>query len=405
MIINQKKVYKKMNIYLILVFSLLVFKITPISYIGNQWSNVFIEIIIMISIFLLWLLNQKMKFFFDRISIHLMFLNLLFIVSGLRVFWGYFFDFKEFFNIIFYTSLYVTTRSIIKIYNIDKNDLIRNLGNVVIINSITSIFAYTNKSFFRVFSILFQTKKSSVINSAYQRFAGTFSNPNFFGIFYSIIAIYYLFIFLKINNSKKYGIVFLVCLILVNASGSRSAVLTTILIGLILSIIIVCEFRLNKPKLLKYSFFLFFVILFLFLVVHIDFTEFYESLNTRFFNIDNIKDNFNGRVHMVQMALVEFKKNLLFGVGTSIGSIDNQYAKVLMESGLIYFGLFIFFLINLLFLNLKNYFKSSELEKKNISFFLFLSEVSMIFNMFGAAIFSVTQLMALFIIILAINEA
>lgn len=197
---------------------------------------------------------------------------------------------------------------------------------------------------------------------------------------------------------------------LINISGSRSALISFVFLSVLVLFI---SFFLNEKKSISLKnlsiFFLIIASVFLtsfLLTTNLD-TLTFSNLNTRFFNYENIKVNFVGRINMTQGALDFFVKNPLMGVGPendAYSSIDNQYGKLLMESGVLVFLLFLILLFYLLITRFRLFREEKDDLEKKVYFFTFITTVALIINMFGAAIFSVTQLTSLYFFLLALNK-
>src|SRR5690606_14609641 len=120
--------------------------------------------------------------------------------------------------------IFFTVKNIVEIFNIEIDRIIKTIHFFVLINIVISIMAFLNPSIFQIFNTFFETSKTSVIGNSYERFAGTFSNPNFLGFFYSICCSYFVYALFTAKTNKIFHLVLIISsLYLVNISGSRSA--------------------------------------------------------------------------------------------------------------------------------------------------------------------------------------
>ncbi|WP_341348339.1 O-antigen ligase family protein [Paenibacillus sp. FSL H3-0469] len=397
--------------FLILIFFLMVFKFTPRSFIGDQWANTITEIFIFLSLIVMGFVNMKFRYNLNKVAWMLLTLIFLSQLLWIRLYFGFQIDVKEQFNWLLYFLLYVVIVNILKNNNLDKKRIFNCFSLIIILNIAISLLSYMNESLFNIFNVLFETSKTAIIGSTYQRFSGTFSNPNFFGVFFSVIGS---FVIIKLLNEKKKKISHLlylfVIIYLINISGSRSALISFVFLSVLVLFI---SFFLNEKKSISLKnlsiFFLIIASVFLtsfLLTTNLD-TLTFSNLNTRFFNYENIKVNFVGRINMTQGALDFFVKNPLMGVGPendAYSSIDNQYGKLLMESGVLVFLLFLILLFYLLITRFRLFREEKDDLEKKVYFFTFITTVALIINMFGAAIFSVTQLTSLYFFLLALNK-
>jgi len=107
---------------------------------------------------------------------------------------------------------------------------------------------------------------------------------------------------------------------------------------------------------------------------------------------------------MVNTAIDLFVDSPFWGVGPSQNSIDNQYAKYLMEVGIVFSSLFYFFMLYIFVSRIKFYKEEKNVLDKEIYFFTICASFALLFNMFGAAIFSVTQLTAIYFYLVGLNN-
>lgn len=417
MIIAQE-IKKKSVIHFLLgtIFFLLIFKITPNSYIGDQWGNVVTEVMVLIIILSFLIFSKKM--FFPKNEIILLMSAIIFLstIFSFRILFGFSSDIKEIFNLFLYLIIYIFFKNAFKLYDLNKDSLLRSFYIIIFINIILSISAYHFSFIFEIYNIIFQTTKSAVIGSDYQRFSGTFSNPNFFGIFYAITSTYLLFIFFSRNQKKIHVLITaMLSIYLVNISGSRSGMLTLIILCTVLFGIFILEFlknKKNKSNTLLRGILLCVIIIpiltssiYVIANSNIDFANSEIGfLNSRITDLNSSEANLMGRIQMAKIALEEFTQNPFIGVGPIEGSTDNQYAKILMESGMIIFILFIILFSYFLISNYKNYreFKTKTIKERYM--LTLLITIAFLINMYGAALFSVTQLTSIYFIMLAFNE-
>jgi len=404
--IRKRSLIKK---YLQLVIILLIFKLTPLSTIGPILSSVFIEVIILISLFLVWIFdsNGKIKIKKNFVTYLLLTLVIISFLSSVRIFWGNNINLKEIFNYILYFMIFNCVSIFITKYNFNRMKILNFILKIILFNIVVSLLAYFNENIFQIFNTFFETDKSGTFGSSYQRFAGTFSNPNFYGFFFAVfgnISLGLSTFFREKSYNYMYIIIFLLSGYSVIISGSRSGLITFILLVLCN---IVGRFTLCKKISLKYLAALFLLLCFIYIIYFmIDSTDFQNligNLNTRFINIENILHNFGGRIAMINNGLDVFKENPIFGVGQTSISIDNQYTRTLMESGLVSFIPFLSLIISISVSNVRLLIVETKYQTKVFPFVVFLFCFALIFNMFGAAIFSVSQLTAIFFFVLALN--
>lgn len=186
--------------FLILIFFLMVFKFTPRSFIGDQWANTITEIFIFLSLIVMGFVNMKFRYNLNKVAWMLLTLIFLSQLLWIRLYFGFQIDVKEQFNWLLYFLLYVVIVNILKNNNLDKKRIFNCFSLIIILNIAISLLSYMNESLFNIFNVLFETSKTAIIGSTYQRFSGTFSNPNFFGVFFSVIGS---FVIIKLLNEKK----------------------------------------------------------------------------------------------------------------------------------------------------------------------------------------------------------
>ncbi|OZQ71157.1 O-antigen ligase family protein [Paenibacillus odorifer] len=409
-IISSKKLFNEN--YLIFVFFLLVFKFNPRSYIGDQWANTLVELVIFISLIVVAVINKFSKIKVTKITVFLLTLTVVSQMLWIRIYFGNNIDYKEQFNLLLYLLFFVVIQNLIlQTQSINKSRILNKISIIIFMNIIISIAAYLNSNIFSVFNIFFETTKTAIRGNSYQRFSGTFSNPNFFGVFFAVIASCMLYNLISGTMKKIPALFFLLAsLYLVNISGSRSGLITFICLGIVTILI---SFLMNRK--VRYDrngyvvvaiFIIIFLSIILLLITSFQGSISYDNFNTRFFNYENIKENLMGRVNMTLDALSAFTKNPILGVGNNEmhSSIDNQYGKILMESGIIIFIIFIIFLFYLLISRFILFKKEENFAEKNIYFYTFIATIALMINMFGAALFSVTQLTTLYFFLLALNK-
>lgn len=410
-IFPQSRLYEN---YIIFIYGLLLFKLTPISYLGAQWGNTIIEIVVFISLLVILGLNFNMKLIIDKISILLIALSLVFLFTESRIFWGYGLNVKETFNVILYTLLYLVISNLLFNYNLNKNRIVKQFYKLLLINIFISLIAYLSPPIFEFYNTLFETSKSTTIGSSYKRFSGTFYNPNFFGIFFAIIACsFFYYAMQKKGTNILYFLGAMASVYLVNISGSRSALLTLfiLLIVVLFSLNYKIVFLKLKQLSIVYTIILFTatpLLIYQFFVRQNSLSKYMYpdfNLNSRFLNKESILENYYGRLDMARNASYLFSESPIFGIGSSIESVDNQYAKILMETGLSGLTILAILLIAILYIQVKNFKFNDNIENKLIVLASILFTVAYLFNMFGAAVFSVTQLSSLYFLILGISNS
>lgn len=412
--INKKKIIEN---YIIFIFILLVFKITPISYLGVKWANTLIELVVILCLVSMWVINYNSKLILNKTAYMIISLFLILSFSSIRVFVGLEADVKGVFNVLLYALVYITILSFTKNYNLDKYRIIKYMYIVIGLNIALTIVAYINSNVFNVFNILFETSKSAPLGSSYKRFSGTFSNPNFFGIFYAVIGVSFLFSFL---TKRRYWIVsilgFILSFYLINISGSRSGLLTfLILIFIMLSMVISMYSKKRKVRsktIFRLINLLLLVMIVLSLIQLLNYQESQNSkysideiINSRLLDGENAENNLIERFVMVRSAINTFWKNPFLGAGPSPNSIDNQFARILMESGIIAFINLLLLVAYLIFTRIANFSRKWNHAELELSFVTSIFIIALFINMFGAAMFSVTQIMSLYFFLQALNDA
>lgn len=384
---------KRINFIILLILILLTFKVTPVSIISNNVSIVFIEIIILLLCSILVLISKKL--YIDKIGIFLLVLLFSEVLSSIRLYLGFNLNPKLLFNYLLYFLSYTSIYSVIKIYNIDCKSILTKYRIVIFVNIIVSMIAYNNILIFSVFNVLFETDKTSFIGDSYNRFAGTFSNPNFLGIFYALYAGVTTFFILSEKKNLMFNIVSLLCAIyLINISGSRSALLTYLLSALTILFIIILDVFHRKRKLLyrRVSGFLIVIVIVIIVTFQLNYVD---IINVRFFNTDDIFINYYARIEMIIDAFSV--NNNLLGTGRLDTSTDNQFAKYFLESGVAVTFIFIAFLIAIF----------SDIIKKNkcnklVTIIVF---IAYLFNLLGAALFDVTQITTILFVLIVLSKS
>ena len=397
---KSNRVQRISNVIIFFVIFLSLFKITPLSFLGPQYSSIFSEVLIIILLVLYLILN---KFYILSNSIISRLFLILIIVSllfNVRVFFGLNLNPKESFNYLYYFLIWVSFSHLRQSCKIKSTLIVFEL--LILINFSISILAYYNYDFFQLFSILFETTKTSTIGNPYDRFSGTFSNPNFLGFFSSFIA---LFSIIKLLNEFSFitftNLAF--SLVLLNASGSRTSIL--LMIGGLLIFFVIGFFGFHNNKFLRITFFRLssvFILLLIFLFFTSNFINFEDFVNQRSIDIDNAISSFFGRYDNLSYWINSISRYFITGVGDFEGSLDNMFLRIAFESGFIVFLLFLFllFTFNKILVDLKSkktsYHWNSYVINLIIMIFILLSSFSM-------ATFQVTQLFSILLIIISIS--
>lgn len=252
-------------------------------------------------------------------------------------------------NYIVQLMLFLSFIIIFSKYRPTRNQILRFIYKFSIV---VSIIAIIEKFYFiqiRSFMTLFRQK-----NYLYGRSSSLFDNPNHLGIFLALMFIIGLYFF--IYNKKKIYIVGNIIIILgLLFAGSRSALLA-LFIGILLLLGWSNKYKIMHIKLKNLMMII--IVLIILSIIIFSSSQFnridimFEALKSR-----DLETATGYRATIWRNALVMFKDNLVFGVGSGnfqqevvsyMGEsrgIHSMYLSLLVENGLVGFLLFIIFLI------------------------------------------------------------
>lgn len=197
------------------------------------------------------------------------------------------------------------------------------------------------------------------------RLASTFTNPNYFGIFCSVVTSL-LFYLLTREISTRNIILFFVFLLFVVISGSRTALISLVLsLSLILFLDIFSKGIKTKKRVVFYSF-LFLIVIFALPKVLLSASE----VLWRFTNVDNMQESFGARLDAWGGAFRSIEQFILIGVGSNkseLQSVDSNYVLILYKNGMLGLLMELGMLVYILFVSFKLYLKKNAIKHSDTS--------------------------------------
>ncbi|KLE24595.1 O-antigen ligase family protein [Vibrio diabolicus] len=197
------------------------------------------------------------------------------------------------------------------------------------------------------------------------RLASTFTNPNYFGIFCSVVASL-LFYLVTIKTSMKNMMLFFIFLSFVIISGSRTALLSLVLsLSLVLILDILSKGIKTRKRVFFYSV--------LFLIVIFAMPKFLMSASEvlwRFTNVDNMEESFGARLDAWDGAFRSIEQFILIGVGSNkseLQSIDSNYVLILYKNGIVGLLMDLGMLAYILSVSFKLYLKKNKIKHSDTS--------------------------------------
>ncbi|WP_193278014.1 O-antigen ligase family protein, partial [Vibrio navarrensis] len=197
------------------------------------------------------------------------------------------------------------------------------------------------------------------------RLASTFTNPNYFGIFCSVVTSLMFYLVIREINTRNTTL-FLSFFVFVVISGSRTALISLVLsLSLILVLDLCSKGIKTKQRAFFYSF--------LFLIIIFALPKVLSSASEvlwRFTNVDNMEESFGARLDAWSGAFRSIEQSILIGVGSNkseIQSVDSNYVLILYKNGMI--GLLMEFgmLIYILFASFKLYLIKNKIKHPDTS--------------------------------------
>ncbi|MCQ9088102.1 O-antigen ligase family protein [Vibrio alginolyticus] len=197
------------------------------------------------------------------------------------------------------------------------------------------------------------------------RLASTFTNPNYFGIFCSIVTslLFYLVI---IKTSMRNMILFFIFFSFVIISGSRTALLSLVLSLSMVLILDILSKGINTKKRLFFYSILLLIIIFAMPKILLSASE----VLWRFTNVDNMEESFGARLDAWGGAFRSIEKFILIGVGSNkseLQSIDSNYILILYKNGIVGLLMELGMLIYILFVSFGLYLKKNKIKHSDTS--------------------------------------
>lgn len=239
---------------------------------------------------------------------------------------------------------------------------------MIFIYAITFIEIYYDNSILNFLSNLYSFEKSRGISAYSIRTVSMFANPNYYGIFLSVVfnIFYYL---LLISKTKKNTFILslnlLVITLCVFSTGSRTAFLVLIFGFLYNNLYLFILKKITRKKII-------FIILTLSVLVFYfigNSTTKYQmegpSIFSRVLDIQNTSESLNERFEIWDRNNKDLKDSIIFGNGPNKSEVrvfDNNYLFILYRNGIVGLVIFVTFL-------LIEFFKSqiNLIRKKNIN--------------------------------------
>jgi len=391
--------------WIYLLLAVILFKPTPTVILGPT-VGMKIPDLIYVSVFLIFisLHNKFIKFnkLFLIVSL-LMFIEALSLLIGVFKHEIIINDMVELFRPIVYILAFLTG-------TILSNINFKNGYNERIIDLLLVLFIiFSILIFFNIYGIkeiignIYELGKSRGVAdhniSNIFRLSSTFTNPNYFGMFSTILSGFFFYKTLQ-DLKLKYLFYFFIFLFFIFISGSRTSLFSFFLLSIILIIIdllIIRKFYIKKN--IVYITLLFVLILFIPTFIDLVLDKLW-----RFANIENMQESFGARLNMWNIALNSIYENILFGVGSNkseIESLDNNYLIILYKQGLfgllILFSIFIYSIIISLKLLIK---KSNIFQELGVLSICFI--IVFLIGMISAVPFYMSHLSIPFILLLGV---
>ncbi|CAK2209563.1 O-antigen ligase-like membrane protein [Vibrio crassostreae] len=193
------------------------------------------------------------------------------------------------------------------------------------------------------------------------RLSSTFTNPNYFGFFCSVVAAYYLY--KNIESLSFFNVMmFIAFSIFVFISGSRTSLISMLLA--FTSVIFIDFYTKGVGTKGRVVFYTTLSILIIFLVPKA--VDLVGEILWRFTNVDNMKESFGARLGAWESTFVSIQQHALIGVGSNkmeVKSIDSNYVLILYKNGLVGLFLKLAFLTYMLKMSVTNIKKNINNDK------------------------------------------
>ena len=345
---------KKINIFyfmLIILIVFLIFKPSPTKILGDSLGlkigDLFLLVLVLGILFIDYKIvlpkNPTFIFLIGLLLIELisLFLGMVQHVVTVR-------DLFEIFRPFLYLLVYLAGYKIAKKVDFSGKSVkaVKYLLLIFIIFCYFQLFNFLNIN--EYFQYLYQYSKNRSWGSIYVRIVGTFTNPNYLGVFLTWVnSILLASIILTKKNKIALWFYFFLITFLILCTGSRSSLVVFLLS--IFSII----FSYNMDLVREKKYFKSITNLITFFVIFVIFFNIFNGVIIKNFrrlsDAENIFMSFYARVDIWKSSLQLLKGTPLFGVGSYksiIDIFDNNYINILFKNGILGVTFFVLFLGN-----------------------------------------------------------
>lgn len=231
---------------------------------------------------------------------------------------------------------------------------------------------------------LYEMGKSGNIYQYYNRIVGTLRNPNFYGLWLSIIAI---FVYLTRIKALHKLILLLISMIFLYFTGSRTS-----LVGFVITIVIVAILQMIKSRRnIKLPLVILLLSLASFYLLSNNYQDLFYSVRLRV-GIEELH-SLGGRVEIWNRYFDEILASPIIGVGIQKSNdliFDNTYVQYAYYYGFVGLLFLMTFIIRNFFRNIVIYFRTKPVD--NLQLFFLGVQLIVIISTFTVQIFDVLQI-------------
>lgn len=408
---DNQKMPVIMNGQLVFFLGFLIFMPSPTDLLGASLGLKFGNILALIFI-IIFLLYYRKVIIPKEMTFKL--LILIFADESISLFCSIFIhpivinDLFDIFRPILYMLTYILIYNLCNLQTIENYN-IKKLNKIIFIFLLFSTIQLLNPFNVKVLmKYIYELDKSRTLDtiSTTWRLSSTFTNPNYFGFFLSIICSIYLSIILnRVKNN-----IFILCLmiwsvILLLFTGSRTALIAMI-VGLLI-IILVHSFNLIHQGKVKRIMILFLIVIMMASITYFFTLTYIGSTFLRYSNTNNMELSLLSRYNAWGNAYNEFLKYPIIGNGPYnylMDSFDNNYVYFLFRNGLLGGFIYIIFFIKNIISSLK---LGKFVENKKLYTYLLSmigTNVTLLISMSTAVTYNFIQLGSIYICMIAVQD-
>jgi len=403
---------KKNNIFyfmFIILIVFLIFKPSPTKILGDSLGlkigDLFLLVLVLCILFIDYKIvlpkNPTFIFLIGLLLIELisLFLGMVQHVVVLR-------DLFEIFRPFLYLLVYLAGYKIAKKvdFSVKSIKALQYLLLIFIIFCYFQLFNFLNIN--EYFQYLYQYSKNSSWGSYYVRIVGTFTNPNYFGVFLTWVnSILLASIILTKKNKIALWFYFFLITFLILCTGSRSS-----LVVFLLSIVSII-FSYNMDLVREKKYFKSVANLIAFFVIFVIFLNIFDNIIIKNFrrlsDVENMSRSFYARVDIWKSSLQLLKGTPLFGVGSYksiIDIFDNNYINILFKNGIIGVTFFALFLGNNLIKSYKLFLNKHNNFIRTFALGMIGINISTIISMITMSTYNFIQTGSIYILLISIQD-